>query len=99
MVKKTRNVMILMMIVIVFFGMLYSVFFLANNAHHDCTGENCPICEQLQVAENIVNKLSTAVISIGAAIFLCVSTQAVSSKYRYIFVEDSPIRLKVKMLD
>lgn len=96
--KKTTKVMTLMMLVMFFFSMLYSVFFLVNNAHHDCTGENCPICEQLQIAENIVNKLSTAIVSIAAAIFLCVSAQTCSSSYHYIIVEDSPVRLKVKML-
>lgn len=97
--KKATKVTAVIMIAILFCSMLYSIFFITNNTHHDCTGESCPICEQLQIAGSIVNKVSTAITTIVAAIFLCVSTQICGNMYQRSIVENSPIRLKVKMLN
>lgn len=97
--KKATKVTAVIVIAILLCSMLYSIFFITNNARHDCTGESCPVCEQLQIAGSIVNKVSTAITTIVAAIFLCVSTQICGNMYQRSIVENSPIRLKVKMLN
>lgn len=30
---------------------LYSIFFITHEAHHECSGEDCPICFMMQMAE------------------------------------------------
>ena len=33
---------------------LFSVFFIAHEAHHDCTGEDCPVCAAIRLCERIL---------------------------------------------
>ena len=37
-----------------------SVFFIAHEAHHDCRGEDCPICETIAVNVRLLGTLGLA---------------------------------------
>ena len=41
--------------------LLFSAAFIAAEADHDCAGENCPICAQIAVCQNILKTFSLAV--------------------------------------
>lgn len=97
--KDMRKVISVFAAVLIVTTMFFSILFVSSNADHDCTGENCPICEQMQVAENILTKLSLAIISTVIAIYLCVQAQEVVAEFSDVITYLSPIRLKVKMLN
>ena len=40
--------------------MLSSAVYLAVEANHDCSGEDCAICHQLQVCENLLKSIGLA---------------------------------------
>ena len=42
------------------FVMLTSVAYIAKESHHDCVGDNCAICHQLQVCENLLKSIGLA---------------------------------------
>ncbi len=46
--RIAAGIMGLMMLIIV----LFSAFFIAAEADHDCTGEDCPVCACIQQCEN-----------------------------------------------
>lgn len=46
--RIAAGIMGIMMLVIV----LFSAFYIAAEANHDCTGEDCPICACIQQCEN-----------------------------------------------
>lgn len=97
--KKTFKIFSMIITAIVVATMFFSVAFISLNAHHECDGENCPICELLQVAESVLSKLQTAVVSVAIVVSLCIFTQQVMIDFSDVITYDSPIRLKVKMLD
>ena len=41
--------------------LLFSAAFIATEADHDCAGENCPICAQIAVCQNILKTFALAV--------------------------------------
>lgn len=51
-------------------GVLFSAFYIANEYEHDCTGEDCPICQYIAECEAFVNQISTGIVFIFAAILL-----------------------------
>ncbi|MCD8376783.1 MAG: hypothetical protein LUD69_07545 [Oscillospiraceae bacterium] len=55
-------------------ALLFSVFYIAAEAGHDCTGEGCPICACIQRLEQAAQRLGTGgaarTASASAAIFL-----------------------------
>ena len=46
----TAGIMAAMMLLV----MLFSSFYIAAHADHDCTGEDCPICACIQQCENTI---------------------------------------------
>lgn len=73
--KKTRGSLrttaILMIFVVLMFLML-SVFFIAHEADHDCTGEDCPVCALIQMCEDSLRHLVNGAPAAAAAV-LCIS--------------------------
>ena len=49
------------------FAMAFSVFFLVVEAHHHCTGADCPICAEMRVCANLLHSAGLSVS--GTAIF------------------------------
>ncbi len=40
--------------------MAFAVFFISVEAHHDCSGENCPVCALIQLCGDTVRGAGTA---------------------------------------
>ena len=59
--EKKKRIAALLLAVTVLLVMLYSALFIAAEADHDCVGENCPICYQINVCQNALKYLSLAV--------------------------------------
>ena len=96
--KKTR-IAALLLAATVLLVMLYSALFIAAEADHDCVGENCPICYQINVCQNALKNLSLAVCAVAfAAAFtytLCRSISACAD----VIPSYTLISLKVKLTD
>lgn len=62
--KRIRLIAIFLTILL-FWVMLFATAFVVQEASHDCIGENCPICYQISVCDNIMKMLgSTLIIAI-----------------------------------
>ncbi len=72
---KTKRMLALLMAVAVLVIMLSSALFLVKEARHDCIGDGCRICLQMNVCRGILKSLSmllhVAVASLLAACILC----------------------------
>ena len=55
--------------VIVFVISFYMNFETIHTIHH-CTGEDCPICHQIHIAENAVRQLQMSIISCAVILFI-----------------------------
>ncbi len=97
MTKRIRAISAVTAITVVFV-LLFSILYIAVEADHDCTGENCPICEQIAICQQRLKQVSsgTAVIAFGLFAFftLCV----VQSSYTALQRLCTLITLKVKLL-
>ncbi len=61
--KRLASVLVLLVACI----MLFSVLFIAMEADHDCCGEGCAICAQIQACEDLLrNLLSIAALVVAA---------------------------------
>lgn len=73
---KVRTIWVVIAAILVV--VLFSTFYTGDCARHDCTGEDCPVCEALlQCARN----LST----VGAAVFVMVSVAVVKAALEPVF--------------
>jgi len=76
---------------------LSSSVFIIEHADHDCTGEDCPICEQIYACEQNLKNLAAAVAVVMAIIAFGFAVQAVMGQAKYAYIPHTPVNLKVKL--
>ena len=95
--EKKKRIAALLLAVTVLLVMLYSALFIAAEADHDCAGENCPICAQIAVCQNILKVFSlTVCIAAFPAVFsytLCRGSFACAD----VIPRNTLVSLKVKL--
>ena len=57
----------MLLAVTILFVVLCSAAFIAEEANHDCVGENCPICAQISVCQNMLKTFALAVCAVAFA--------------------------------
>lgn len=58
--NRKKNIAVIACVLFVFVT-LASLFYIAKEENHQCTGEDCPICACVRQAEQIVKNVGTAV--------------------------------------
>lgn len=92
--KRVAVGIICMMILVV---VLFSAFYIAAEADHDCGGDDCPICACIQQCELILNQFTNGVMAQAAAavaVSLLVLAAAITA---YTFIQATPVSRKVQL--
>lgn len=53
--KGKKRILSILLCIALVAALVLSSAFIISHAHHDCSGEHCPICVQLHIAEQILN--------------------------------------------
>ena len=61
--KRTFSVAVCILFLFVTFA---SLFYIAKEENHNCTGEDCPICANVHQAEQTLRNLGTGMIAVAA---------------------------------
>lgn len=95
-INKLSKLLSIGMSVLLLVVLLESMTYIVTHFEHNCTGEECPICRQIRMAEAVLNEIGTAVnpflqgifyaifftcTCLTILIFLCVNT-LISRKVR-----------------
>ncbi len=77
--------------------MFFSASYIAEEMIHDCSGEECPICECIHMCECMLYETSGAVnpLIVAAVVFILVLLMGRGSGY--ILLYDTPVSEKVRM--
>lgn len=95
--EAKKRILIILLTMAFIFGMLFSVMYITVESHHDCIGEDCPICQYIIVCENILKKLSTALAVISISItFVFASKISIIKNLKLILIQ-TLVSLKVKL--
>lgn len=97
--EKKKRIAALLLAVTVLLVMLYSALFIAAEADHDCVGENCPICYQINVCQNALKNLSLAVCAAVFAAALPYTLCRVIPSCAEVVRTFTLVSLKVKLSD
>ncbi len=93
-IKRTAaGIIILMMLVFV----LFSAFYIAIEADHDCTGEDCPICACIQQCENVLRSLGDGVALQLSALVSIVFILLNAVSFAKVFPQETPVSRKVRL--
>ena len=96
MTKRNRLIASVLTLTVIFV-MLFSVCFIIAEADHDCVGEDCPICYQINICENTLRSIGFVSATVIFASFLdlfAIAMPVLSKKQAY---NTSLVSLKVKL--
>ena len=72
-------------------------FFPAHEAEHDCSGENCPVCAQVEIARSSAGNAVSPSNAVFSRLFAKPDIRSGSSEGRYDRRRLSPAELMVKL--
>ena len=99
MMTKKKRIISLIVAIAVLFVMLYSTFYIAAEANHDCVGENCPVCYQVSICENTLKSFSLAGCAVAfTAAFTYTLCRSISARTD-VTPNYTLVSLKVKLTD
>ena len=96
---KRAKYMAAVMAFAVVFVMLWSSFYIVAESDHECTGENCPICEQISVCCNTIRTISSGIAAAVATVLLSCTFSRTVLLYNEETPRYTPVSLKVKLLN
>ena len=84
---------------VVLFALMSSLFVSIHEADHDCIGENCPVCTVIAICRNTLKALGGALVA-AALVFACFCLGvSVITRFRIVKYNETPVSLKVKLLN
>ncbi|MGM9645041.1 MAG: hypothetical protein ACI3X1_08140 [Eubacteriales bacterium] len=97
--RRQKRALVLFFATLIIFTFVLSTYFITHESGHDCIGESCRICALISSVSEVLKNLSSAVLPcvlflaltyIGYEFILC-TAQA--------FLHETPVLLKVKLLN
>ena len=95
--KKNIRIIALLAAFAVLFVMLFSKAYISHHIHHECTGDECPICIVMAQCANNLKNIGTIAIFIAISLFLCSINQESRRCVNTAGFFDSLISQKVRM--
>ncbi len=91
--RAFAGVMATMMLVV----LLFSAFFVAHEAEHECSGEDCPVCACISWCENTLHR-AFAANEASTALFIAAITLLAAAMVPALFIaRETPVSGKVRM--
>jgi hypothetical protein len=92
-----RSFLAIMLCVCLIIVLSLSYLYIFTHSKHHCTGNECPVCEQIHVAEHIIEQIKSAIttiaVNVSAVFFVCRFF-----KMTYILVDNNTlVKQKVRL--
>jgi len=92
-----KRIMAVVLAALVLIVMVSSSLYIAEHADHDCTGEDCSICQQIYLCTQTLKTLSLAFIAAVAFCALSALLYITIRQAETVCVPHTPVSLKVKL--
>ena len=98
MTGKKRFAAVIMCIMLVL-SIFTASFYIVSRAHHECTGQDCPICHEIQLCVQFLNTVGGAAIIVVVAFFTVREFLIVLPLFDHVCQNNILVSLKVKLSD
>lgn len=95
--KNEKKIYIILLCIGIILIQTLSFYFIAHEINHNCTGEECPICEQIEEALQLLeNSNCTNIIANACSVlFFCLVVNKVIVEL--VRISNTLVKLKVKL--
>ena len=97
MMAKNKRMLAVLLAVTLVAVMLLSTAFLVEEAHHDCVGDGCQICLQMNVCRGLLKELSLVLLAALAALVALCAFRSVPRACENTSTPGTLVALKVKL--
>ncbi len=97
--KKQYDKLVLILGMMALVSMLFSVCLACVETHHDCQGEDCPICACIHQCRESLRDLSAGLIPAFSVFFIVTAVYGINEFFLPFGKNDTPVSLKVRMND
>ena len=97
--KKKSKIIAVLMVIIILATLFLSYNFILENTHHNCKGENCPICIQLEKAIQIISSFKWMPAISFVLLILWVFLKMCLSVEQNIYIKKTLVSLNVELLN
>ncbi|MFV0465384.1 MAG: hypothetical protein ACK5ML_04855 [Lachnospiraceae bacterium] len=97
--KKDNRILTIVLAAVLVVTIIFSYMFVIENARHDCSGEDCPICTEIESAIQTISSIKMLSVLPLVAAVICVFTQLCTISRFFFGTEDTLISLKVELLN
>ena len=66
--KSNKRIFRTLLCMAVLFAVAFSAIYIVAESDHDCTGEHCAICHQIELCKNLLRSLTLAAGVVGACV-------------------------------
>lgn len=80
-----------------FLSVFFSKLYIAEEFVHDCSGEECPICQTIAECEAFINKISTGLVMFVAAFLMVISLSKIVATVNEAVCLATPVAKKVRL--
>jgi hypothetical protein len=94
--RPKRKMLFFTMVACILLSVVLIESLAADGHDHDCKGEGCPVCMQIETAQNFLKALKIAVLASFLAVFLAFTAQTYLKPADSTTNPFSPITLKVR---
>lgn len=84
---------------LVLFALMASLIVIIHEADHDCIGENCPVCAVIAACKNTLKKFGGIPGAAAFALACLCFTASVVALFSTVTYNETPVLLKVKLLN
>ena len=97
--SNVKRKIALCMAILVLFVVFYAELFIIMHYHHDCSGADCPICAELQVAQTTIRQLGSVVLAVMVLFALIFHIVRCVSVISQVILFATPVKMKVRIDD
>lgn len=99
MLKNSKNIYSKLLIVFILSMLFLSFFYFCIEAHHDCDGDDCPICECLARCETVFKTIALTTISKTFITFVVNYFLIIIFFFKRFYLKETLISNKVRFND
>lgn len=92
-----KKIASLLLITILFLVVMLSTFFIANEIHHHCDGDECPICILIEQCENTLKQIKYGFVNYYKFALFLLIISIVHISHIFYLIEDSLVSQKIRM--
>ena len=97
--KKRSRFFASLAVLLIVFVLFASLYFILHEAHHDCSGEDCPVCRLITVCRDTLKGFAFISVLVGILLAFLFRSSGIRLAREEKRLVNTPVSLKVRLLN